>query len=69
MTSTNASSIGSYATTGATTTMGRRALPVIPPNFFGIAFGLAGLSELWVSATPIRVSAMLSDASWSLSRP
>ena len=38
---------------GATTTIGHRVLPVIPPNYFGIAFGLAGLSELWVYATPI----------------
>ena len=28
-------------------------LPVIPPNFFGIAFGLAGLAELWTHVTPI----------------
>ena len=31
----------------------RERLPVIPPNFFGIAFGLAGLAEVWAYATPI----------------
>jgi hypothetical protein len=31
---------------------GRRVLPVIPPNFFGISFGLAGLAEVWVLASP-----------------
>jgi len=33
-------------------TAGRRRLPVIPPNFFGIAFGLAGLAEVWTLASP-----------------
>jgi tellurite resistance protein len=27
-------------------------LPIIPPNFFGIGFGLAGLAEVWVLASP-----------------
>jgi tellurite resistance protein len=31
---------------------GRRSLPVIPPNFFGISFGLAGLAEVWTLASP-----------------
>ena len=53
MASTNTGSMVSSAAISATTKTGRRALPVIPPNFFGIAFGLAGLSELWVFATPI----------------
>jgi tellurite resistance protein len=30
----------------------RRALPTIPPNFFGISFGLAGLAEVWMLASP-----------------
>jgi len=30
----------------------RRLLPMIPPNFFGISFGLAGLAEVWTLATP-----------------
>jgi tellurite resistance protein len=27
-------------------------LPTIPPNFFGISFGLAGLAEVWTLASP-----------------
>jgi tellurite resistance protein len=53
MTSMNTSGMASSAAIGATNTSGHRLLPVIPPNFFGIAFGLAGLSELWVRATSI----------------
>ena len=53
MASMTPSSVAGSAAIGAATRTGRRALPVIPPNFFGIAFGLAGLSELWVYATPI----------------
>ena len=53
MASTNTSSMAGSAAIGATTRKGRRRLPVIPPNYFGIAFGLAGLAELWVWATPI----------------
>jgi tellurite resistance protein len=34
------------------TTGGGRFLPVIPPNFFGISFGLAGLAEVWTLASP-----------------
>jgi len=30
----------------------RRRFPVIPPNFFGISFGLAGLAEVWTYAAP-----------------
>jgi tellurite resistance protein len=29
----------------------RSRLPVIPPNFFGISFGLAGLAEVWTLAS------------------
>ena len=36
----------------APTTRRSRALPVIPPNFFGISFGIAGLAEVWAYATP-----------------
>ena len=50
---TSTSSMPGSAAIGATTRAGRRALPVIPPNFFGISFGLAGLAELWVYVTPI----------------
>jgi tellurite resistance protein len=32
-------------------TRGSRRFPIIPPNFFGIAFGLAGLAEVWVLAS------------------
>ena len=53
MASMNTSPITGPAAIGATTRTRRRSLPVIPPNFFGIAFGLAGLAELWVYATPI----------------
>ncbi len=35
----------------------RIRLPVIPPNFFGISFGLAGLAEVWVlAARPMGVT-------------
>jgi tellurite resistance protein len=37
---------------GTQTAGGRRSLPVIPPNFFGISFGLAGLAEVWTLASP-----------------
>jgi tellurite resistance protein len=37
---------------GKQRTGGRRTLPVIPPNFFGISFGLAGLAEVWILAAP-----------------
>ena len=30
----------------------RPRLPVIPPNFFGISFGLSGLAEVWILAAP-----------------
>ena len=53
MASMATSTTASSAASGATTPIRHRVLPVIPPNFFGIAFGLAGLSELWVRATPI----------------
>ena len=53
MASTTTRSMAASAGIGDTTQTGHRALPVIPPNFFGIAFGLAGLAELWVFATPI----------------
>jgi tellurite resistance protein len=36
---------------GAQTSRPRR-IPVITPNFFGIAFGLAGLAEVWTLAAP-----------------
>ncbi len=37
---------------GAGLTARRWVLPVIPPNFFGISFGLAGLAEVWTLASP-----------------
>jgi tellurite resistance protein len=51
----------------------RLRLPVIPPNFFGISFGLAGLAEVWAIAprqlgvTNIigRVLAVLAGAVWA----
>ena len=30
-----------------------RTLPILPPNFFGIAFGLSGLAEVWRLAAPM----------------
>jgi hypothetical protein len=27
--------------------------PILPPNFFGIAFGLSGLAEVWRLAAPM----------------
>jgi tellurite resistance protein len=49
-----------------------RQLPVIPPNFFGIAFGLAGLAEVWTLAAPTfgvsvivgRVLALVATSVW-----
>ena len=51
---------------------GRRTIPVIPPNFFGISFGLAGLAEVWILAAPTlgvtnivgRVLALLATGVW-----
>ena len=50
----------------------RLALPAVPPNFFGISFGLAGLAEVWILAAPTldvthavgRVLALLAASVW-----
>jgi tellurite resistance protein len=61
------------STQGAVVPLGRlRQLPVIPPNFFGIAFGLAGLAEVWTLAAPTlgvsvvvgRVFAVVATSAW-----
>jgi tellurite resistance protein len=52
--------------------MYRRTLPAIPPNFFGISFGLAGLAEVWSFAAPTlgvtdvvgRCLALVASAVW-----
>jgi tellurite resistance protein len=57
---------------GAPPTGGGRVLPAIPPNFFGISFGLAGLSEVWILAAPTlgvtnvvgRVLALVAASVW-----
>jgi tellurite resistance protein len=51
-----------------------RMLPLIPPNFFGIAFGLAGLAEVWTLAAPTlgltdivgRALALVATAVWAI---
>jgi hypothetical protein len=51
---------------------GWRQLPLIPPNYFGIAFGLAGLAEVWTLAAPTlgvsvivgRAFALVATAAW-----
>ena len=51
-----------------------RKLPLIPPNFFGIAFGLAGLEEVWTLAAPAlgvtdvvgRALALVATAVWAI---
>ncbi len=51
-----------------------RKLPLIPPNFFGIAFGLAGLAEVWTLAAPTlgvtdvvgRALALVATAVWAI---
>jgi tellurite resistance protein len=52
--------------------MKRRMLPVVPPNFFGISFGLAGLAEVWTYAAPTlgvtnifgRVLTLIATSAW-----
>jgi tellurite resistance protein len=51
----------------------RPTLPRIPPNFFGISLGLAGLAEVWILASPIlgitnvigRVLLLVAAAAWT----
>ena len=42
---------------------GTQFWPRVPPNFFGIPFGLAGLAEAWYAASPtLGTSAVVPDA-------
>ncbi len=51
-----------------------RTLPLIPPTFFGISFGLAGLAEVWTLAAPTlgvtdnigRVLALVAGTVWAI---
>jgi hypothetical protein len=43
-------------------------LPHIPPNFFGISFGLAGLAEVWTLGAPI-LQVSVSSVAFSLVSP
>ena len=72
MTSTRATQRPASARPAEAAESHRFGIPAIPPNFFGISFGLAGIAEVWKSAGPLlgtsdavgRIMYLVASAVW-----